>query len=166
MTTSKFATIHGGLLARKGEAAPAVRHDHAHVSYSEGPPSAPDARLAPPPEARPALPLLDGTFGHMQGPEAGVPVSCPEPHVRPGLKQACGRETPVRKGDGPAGRVSMRLTERQKRMVTIASAVLGRSQQKLLSDALDAHLADLGAGELRSCSCFKESLHREPNRPD
>jgi hypothetical protein len=162
MTTSKFATIHGGLLARKGEAAPAVRHDHAHVSYRD----APDARLAPPPEVRPALPLLDVTFGDMQVPEAGIPASCRESHVRPSLKQACGRETPVRKGDGPAGRVSMRLTERQKRMVTIATAVLGRSQQKLLSDALDAHLARLGAGELQSCACFKENVRREPDRAD
>jgi hypothetical protein len=166
MTTSKFATIHGGLLARKGEAAPAVRHDQAHVSYRDQPPSAPDARLAPPTEVRPSLPLLDVTFGDMQVPEAGMPASCPEPHVRPGLRQACGRETPVRKGDGPAGRVSMRLTERQKRMVTIATAVLGRSQQKLLSDALDAHLAHLGAGELQSCACFKENLRREPKRAD
>jgi hypothetical protein len=166
MTTSKFATIHGGLLARKGEAAPAVRHDHAHVSYRDGLPTAPDARMAPQPEVRPALPLLDVTFGDMQAPEAGVPASSPEPLIRPGLKQACGRETPVRKDDGPAGRVSMRLTERQKRMVTIAAAVLGRSQQKLLSDALDAHLAGLGAGELRSCDCFKESLRREPDRAD
>ena len=166
MTTSKFATIHGGLLARKGEAAPAVRHDHAHVSYRDGPPSMPDSRLAPPPEVRPTLPLLDVTFGDMQIPEAGVPASSPEPQVRPALKQACGRETPLRKGDGPAGRVSMRLTERQKRMVTIATAVLGRSQQKLLSDALDAHLDHLGAGELRSCGCFRESLRRESDRAD
>ena len=166
MTTSKFATIHGGLLARKGEAAPAVRHDHAHVSYRDQPSSAPDARPAPPPEVRPALPLLDVTLGDMQAPEAVVPAPCPEPLIRPGLKQACGRETPARKGDGPAGRVSMRLTERQKRMVTIATAVLGRSQQKLLSDALDAHLAHLCAGDLRSCGCFTESLRRDPDRAD
>jgi hypothetical protein len=166
MTTSKFATIHGGLLARKGEAAPAVRHDHAYVSYRDAPSSAPDARMAPPPEVRPALPLLDVAFGDMQAPEAGVPAPCPEPLTRPSLKQACGRETPVRKGDGPVGRVSMRLTERQKRMVTIATAVIGRSKQKLLSDALDAHLAHLGADELQSCGCFKESLRREPKRAD
>jgi hypothetical protein len=166
MTTSKFATIHGGLLARKGEAAPAIRHSNAHVSYSDGPPPVPAAGPVAPPEPRPPLPLLDVTFGDMRVPEAGVPTSCPGPSVRPKPRQACGREAPLDKGDRPAGRVSMRLTERQKRMVTIAAAVLGRSQQKLLSDALDAHLARLGAGELRSCACFKGHLRRERDRAD
>jgi len=156
MTSSKFATIHGGLLARKGEAAPTVRHDHAQVTYSDGPPPVPPA----PSEVRPALPMLDIAFGDMRAPDVTVPAPCPTP---PRLKQACGRETTLRKGDGPAGRVSLRLTERQKRMVTIATAVLGRSQQKLLSDALDAHLARLGAGELRSCGCFRDQLGSDPD---
>lgn len=167
MTSSKFATIHGGLLARKGEAAPAVRHSHVHVSYSDGHAPVAGAVPAPPPVApRPVLPMLDVTFGDTRVPEPVAKAPCAGPDQSPKLGQACERKIPVGVGDGPGGRVSMRLTQRQKRMVTIASAVLGRSQQKLLSDALDAHLARLGSGEMKSCGCFTEQLRRRQDPAD
>ncbi|PLX32827.1 MAG: hypothetical protein C0605_17420 [Hyphomicrobiales bacterium] len=44
MSTSKFASLHGGLLARKGQAAPAVPSPQSYVVYTDNP---------PPPERRP-----------------------------------------------------------------------------------------------------------------
>lgn len=155
MTMSKFATIHGGLLARKGEAAPAVRHSHPGVSYSDAP---------PPPERRPATPLMDAAFGDMRTLQTAAPAPCSPSDREPKPKEPCSRKIPA--GEASAGRVSLRLTRRQKRMIMIAGAVLGRSQQKLLSEALDSHLDRLSADELKSCGCFKHQLRLDRASPD
>jgi len=159
MTTSRFATIHGGLLARKGEAAPAIRHAQVQMSYSDRPVTAPAASTAPPvpgpPPAMPASPASRTEAVANAKPTLPTPPSCGmRPGVPAGTVAAGGREK-------PGGRASLRLTARQKRMVLIATAVLGRSQQRLLSDALDGYLNQLGASDLRSCACFNSHLRAD-----
>lgn len=166
MSSSRFATIHGGLLARKGEAAPAVRHPGHQVSYGDHPPlpvsggdRAAPSRAAVQNGRAPDLPSRPATAPVATAAVATRPAPCvgkatddaAGATVRPPARAASSEEG---WGRLPRARVSMRLTERQRRLIRIATAVLGRSQQSILSDALDGHLERLGATELKSCTCF------------
>ncbi|MEM9234415.1 MAG: hypothetical protein AAGA69_09290 [Pseudomonadota bacterium] len=112
-----FASLHGGLLARKGSAQPAV------------------ADLDQQRRAR---------RGDREGEEqrAAVPSS-PAPRLRKTSPPA----------DRP--RVTMRLTERQQRLLRLVGAATNRSQQEILSLALDQHLTKVIGEELGHCRCLR-----------
>lgn len=126
MSAPKFAPMHAGLLARKGEAAPSAE--------PRPPLLAPVAQLQHEPAPSPAVasaPL-----------EAGPDLSC----AGEGRRIAA-PERPVRAG--------VRLDPEQSRRLRLAAAILGSSQQELISEALDRHLDRLAEGALQSCACFR-----------
>lgn len=169
--SSKLASLHAGLIARKGEAAPAIAHPA--FSYVDGP------RPAPQPIRRegdgierrsfgsPAVPARDGgpwTDGRAQD----IPVDVLEPSVREPVRTAppapeAVRSAPMRKpvtGDESRPfRLTLRLSADQRRRLRIAAAKEEMSLQEVLSDALDSHLDTLCACALRECTC----LAREDN---
>ncbi len=174
MSSSKFAAIHGGLLVRKGDAAPAIRPTVSDVSYVDA-----ERRDA----ATPAVsrPRSDALSGNAAGETMRSSITArgrgrdPVSQVRPAEKvcakpvpngKACVRPVPSLKRPRAAGgkdrpaksKATVRLTEQQKQVMKLAAAALGRSQQQLISDAIDSYLAGLGGGEMSSCACFKQQL--------
>ncbi|HEY8593949.1 MAG TPA: hypothetical protein VIL84_01795 [Devosiaceae bacterium] len=155
--TSKLASLHAGLVARKGEASPALSNPG--FSYVD----------TPRPMPRPA-------FGNEFEPErrAGAQRAAERPAMQVVPRQVVPRE-PQRPGPdlkavaaqaapdahhrdnethhGPY-RLTFRLTHDQRRRIRIAAAQKDQSLQQILSDALDNHLDGLCACSLSDCRCL------------
>jgi hypothetical protein len=137
--SAKFASLHGGLLARKGQATPA---------------------LVP-------LPIVPGSspFEYVDGPEPGC---CrPLPGHREQASAADGRhsvassapqlehELHLELGAEHRTHVSVRLNPEQLRRLKTAAAQLHLSQQKIVAEGLDRYLDKLAAEDLAGCRCLK-----------
>ncbi|MED5550927.1 MAG: hypothetical protein VX529_16360 [Pseudomonadota bacterium] len=150
----KYASLHAGLLARKGEAVPAIPSGFAGASYVDRPAQplpVPDERRDV--ERRSDRPL----FVRKPADETGdLPPVCCAGGDLPGLA-----EDP-HAGLARPGRAEVRLTAEQKRRLRTVSVQTGRSQQRILSAALDAWLDQLCETEMRHCACLK----LRPESPD
>jgi len=125
----RYASLHSGLLARKGEALPSSPTRLPESYYA-------DAKEAPtPPEPAPS---------HLQA----VSNEAPAP-ARP--------RKPRRKSADPRRKLTLRLTPEQHRRLRIAAAQLDCSQQSLMVEALDALFEDLAQGQLAGCKCLDVS---------
>lgn len=125
-----FASLHSGLLVRKGQAAPSVPE--------------------PAPAAQPVLESWSVERRDALGPRATalkvVPIAAPP-------------TTPVEAAAEHAGepayyRMELRLTPAQARKLGVAAARLGQPKRRLLVKALEAYLTVLGEGPLKGCGCF------------
>ena len=139
---SKYASLHAGLLARKGEAAPAIPSGFAEAEPVARPPE--DRRDVERRRDRPLLPRKTACGA------GDTPA------------QACcsGGEPPDLSGDPHAGiartgRAEVRLTADQKRRLRTVAVQTGQPQQRILSAALDAWLDRLCETEMRHCACLK-----------
>jgi len=174
--SSKLASLHAGLIARKGEAAPAVAHPA--FSYVDGPRPAPQSirREADGIERRsfgaPAVPARDGspwTDGRAEPTRVDVlEPSAPEPvRTAPPALEAV-RAAPARKpatgGESRPFRLTLRLSADQRRRLRIAAAKEEMSLQEVLSDALDSHLDRLCACALRECTCLARAENLQDAR--
>lgn len=130
---SSFASLHGGLLVRKGEAAPSAAKP-AIVRGNGHDPFAAQRRDV----LQADTPLRPVVERPSQGP--ALAVTHAEPETEPGDREV---------------RATLRLTREQLRRLRLASAMLEQSQQDLLSRALDARLDELAEGPLRNCRCFR-----------
>ncbi|MEC9249782.1 MAG: hypothetical protein VX501_03970 [Pseudomonadota bacterium] len=122
----KYASLHAGLLARKGEAQPAPVTQigavfPAHTEVPEPPvePARPDLRSQPPPASEKLAELRrhPATARH---------------------------------------KTTVRLNDEQRRRVRLAAVQLERSQQSLISEAIDDFLDRLCERELPHCHCLKK----------
>lgn len=111
-----FASLHEGLLARKGSAQPAI------------------ADLDQQRRAR---------RGDRDGEESLIPAPASAPRLRKATASA------------EKARVTLRLSERQQRLLRLVGAATNRSQQEILSLALDQHLAKVIGEELGHCRCLR-----------
>jgi len=151
--SSKLASLHAGLIARKGEARPAIAHPA--FSYVDAP------RPAPQPLRQDGDGMQRRSFaravalpsGDVPEPLAPEPVRAaprtPEPVLR-----AAPRRKPVDDDHARHFRLTFRMTSEQRRRLRIAAAKGEKSLQELLSEALDSHLDSLCACELRECTCL------------
>ena len=105
-----FASLHPGLIARKGQATPAP---------------------------------------------AKLSVISREPDTQP---QAAQHDAHKKSADHHADkpRVTLRLTDRQRRLLRLVSAATDRSNQEILSSALDRHLTRIIGEELGDCKCLRK----------
>lgn len=186
--TSKLASLHSGLVARKGEAMPAVSHPL--FSYVDAPrreeksAQAPAPRAWPPvkttrevepmdepataveseksgPDVRPEEALEHRPFARAVPPAAEAPPR-PEPEV-------VSRPAPVvRKPQGPEvqdsayrHRLTFRMTQEQHHRLRLAAAIKDESLQHLLSEALDNHLDGLCACSLKDCTCMSAAADQK-----
>lgn len=171
--TSKLASLHSGLVARKGEAMPAVSHPM--FSYVDTP--RPVAREVPA-ETRRAWPpavQLDSpesvaapsasSVTHSESPAPVATSESPPPTVQtrpvPSVARAESRHVSTRsEGDendvqnSPRHRFTFRLTHDQHHRLRLAAAIRDQSLQHLLSEALDNHLEGLCACSLKDCACL------------
>lgn len=172
--SAKYASLHAGLLARKGEASPALPSPLGQVSYNDRPqrrdadlPRAETPLIARKP---PPSPDTDGAAARSSantGPEKpGQPaVDTPAPASPQGgcCSGAAAPNTPppLPGPDAPlVFRASVRLTAEQKRRLGTVSVQMHWSQQRILAIALDEWLDRLCASEMKDCACLKA---RKPN---
>ena len=150
----KYASLHAGLLARKGEAAPAIPSGFAGASYVDRP-----AQPVPVPDERRDVEQRSDRPLIARKPAAGgedLPPACCGGGDLPDLV-----EDP-HAGIARSGRAEVRLTAEQKRRLRTVSVQTGQSQQRILSAALDAWLDRLCETEMRHCACLKA----RPEMPD
>jgi len=145
MSTAGFASLHGGLLARKGAAAPSAGkptlvHGGAGDAYSA---QRRDVAQDGGPPARSAF----GTRGDARSRRDALEEAMSNEFARP---RAAGEGDAAR-----AARATLRLTREQLRRLRLAAALMDVSQQELLAEALDDKLAALARGPLRDCRCFR-----------
>lgn len=142
-----FASLHAGLLARKGEAAPAPATPPAHLNVVTG--TERDSRMA----AR----SLDGVETVEAKPTA------PEDGAAPVRKRPEASATEAReKVEKPEkARVSLRLNDRQRRLLRLVAAATDRSHQEILSAGLDMYLQKVVGDELGHCRCLRRFLLHE-----
>lgn len=131
MSTEKFASLHSGLIARKGEAQPSP-----HISLDDMPSFVPDmpAPPAPAPSARPRPVFCD------------LPPGAPRP-ARPS------RLADESKASGMKA-LTFRLDPALYHRVQVAAAKLGWTSQDLLRAAVEGHLAHLGTEVFPNCGCI------------
>jgi len=146
MSLAKFASLHGGLLARKGLATPAtlplpVMSQQARPRYKDAPP-----------------PVLEETCcgGTSGGDVVKVPASFTLHAFRGANPQrAMDLEASQEIGVEFRTHVSVRLSSEQMRRLKTAAAQLHLSQQKIIADGLDVYLDKLAVEDLAGCRCLK-----------
>ena len=163
--SAKYASLHAGLLARKGEASPAIPSPLGGVSYIDQP----QRRDVDPPrletpyddrrrqdasliarKAGPSGPEPSGSQTLKTPASASPPSGCcsgaAAPHSPP----------PLPGPDAPLDfRASVRLTAEQKRRLGTVSVQMNWSQQRILAIALDEWLDRLCTTQMRHCACLK-----------
>ncbi|MDF1768521.1 hypothetical protein [Maricaulis sp.] len=176
--SAKYASLHAGLLARKGEASPALPSPLGQVSYTDLPqrrdiePTRPEnlasetretrqsliARKTASPAGKPA-PVAHPASDSGSGPSLG---RRPETSVSASPQGGCCSEgvtpspPPLPGPDGPlAHRATVRLTAEQKRRLGTVSVQMNWSQQRILAIALDEWLDRLCANEMSNCACLQ-----------
>ncbi|WP_300528395.1 hypothetical protein [Maricaulis sp.] len=138
----KYASLHAGLLARKGEAMPASRPGLVPgLIERAGPaaePNVPERPARSTPQPRPAPPQTTTQAG-----------SAPQP-----LKPVMRVQDTAKPASSARHKTTLRLSPAQKRRLRLAAAVLDRSQQSLISEALDEFLDILAADPALDCRCL------------
>jgi hypothetical protein len=127
MSSASFASLHAGLLARKGAATPSVEGYTPFRPRPEPAPPSPPGRAEP----RPA-------------PQVVVHPVAPQPASADAAHAALLRS-----------RASVRLTHEQLRALKLAALLLDRPQQDLIAAGVDLRLEDLACGPLEHCACFR-----------
>ncbi len=172
--TSKLASLHSGLVARKGEAMPAVSHPL--FSYVDAPrreeksadvPPAP--RAWPPVRATREVEQLDELVTAEESGQSEPDVRPDEaleqrpfaPSVTP-KSETAPRPAPHERHDHGTDehdstyrhRLTFRMTQEQHHRLRLAAAIKDESLQHVLSEALDNHLDGLCACSLKDCTCM------------
>jgi hypothetical protein len=163
-----YASLHAGMLVRKGEAAPSTpeRTD----AILSGPDDATrwlvQRRDVPPPEPPPAPPKVQDLLGRglieFAQTQAGRPRRNDAPVLRVVSSPSIAPEAPPpspekrpRPRRDSAARVVLTLKPEQARRLNLAAARLDKPRARLLAQALDALLDDLATGDLEGCSCYR-----------
>ena len=146
MTSAKFATVHSGLLARKGLATPAtlplqIAPQLAQPRYRDVPVLTRDE------------PCCSGASGNDAEKQ---PAATTLHSVRSAnLQGAAGSEAHHEISADLRTHVSVRLSPEQMRRLKTAAAQLHLSQQKIMANGLDVYLDKLSAEDLAGCRCLK-----------
>jgi hypothetical protein len=135
--SAKFASLHSGLLARKGQATPAmvplpVVPERGSFSYTDAPAPARDETCCRAVESQPAGAHADSGAGLHRPMEVHHDV-----------------------GVDHRTHVSVRLSPEQLRRLKTAAAQLHVSQQKLMADGLEFILDKLAGEDLAGCRCLR-----------
>jgi hypothetical protein len=176
---NSFSQLNGGMLARKGEAKPSEEPRFGSMPWSPPKGGAPAVYAAPPAENSPAK--SDGAV-LMPG-AAPLPVAAPvtspgsfsdqkvrldqvaaawSTTTRPGLARSSeesswvpNKPSPPLDGSSLPVKTTLRMTHALARAVRLASVVLDKPQQEILTESLLSQLETLACTDLASCACFK-----------
>lgn len=185
MSTTKFASLHSGLLARKGQAAPAIASAMSPAAYTNNlPPEAPLLAEAWPQEALPPQPLplqplppqpqlqelparerLEHEFrtvfphAEIQNKASSNSASCGCAASR--TDNPPNIHTVPESAKSRKYQVRLRIDAEQRRRLRTAAAQFGISNQQILSNALSTYLDRLGQDSLKNCACLAQRSTRE-----
>lgn len=173
---NSFSQLSAGMLARKGEAKPSEEPRFGSMPWSPPKPGQPPVYSPPPPENSPTK--TDGAV--MMPGSAPLPTPVPPPgsivdqKVRLDQVAAAWSTTktaPTRSAEESAWvpnkpappldgsslpvKTTLRMTHALARAVRLASVVLDKPQQEILTDSLLSQLEALACTDLANCSCFK-----------
>jgi len=152
--TSKLASIHAGLVARKGEAMPALSNPG--FSYVDSPRPVHETTARAQPRTAIAEPAGHRSPSHDNMAPA-LPISRTD---TTSLKRKPARKDVEGEHPGPY-KLTFRMTKDQRRRLRIAAAQRDLSLQQLLSEALDNHLDGLCACSLEACNCLaRNEVHQ------
>lgn len=174
MSSPQFASLHAGMLARKGEAQPSKEPSFGHKPWQ---PAVAPVAAAPPHAHQPVLP--PEPQGDLAPAKAKVrlndiaaawPAGKPaHPADTDGSGWVPNRQQPqLSLGSlGVPFKTTIRLTHAQARAVKLAALVLDRPQQDILTAGLIDRLEALACADLAKCSCFHAVLEglKAPETP-
>lgn len=149
MSLAKFASVHGGLLARKGLATPAtlplsVVPQQPRPRYRDEPPPVPDDETC-----------CGGASGGDAENEKVPAVVTLRPVRSTNSPRVADYEAQQEINADLRTHVSVRLSPDQMRRLKTAAAQLHLSRQKIVADGLDVYLDKLAAEDLAGCRCLK-----------
>lgn len=166
MGAPKYASLHSGLLARKGEAQPASPQPLMDVRFTDDPValtpagrsgSAPGV-FTPAPGSKRSSPSAMGSSGAGASPLPGAPA-----YRRP--KGVSSSSSDPQAEDAPSkqtrSRARVTISARHRRLLQLLKLVRGRTSTDVVADALEAHLLALGETDMRGCGCFQRTLKIE-----
>ncbi len=177
MSVPLFASLHAGMLARKGEAQPSKEPSFGHKPWQ--PPVTPAEPVVAPPQqvARsvtpPALTVdVDLAKTKIRLNDIAPPWTVAKPVVTPdndGSGWVPNRQqAPLNLGSlGAPFKTTIRLTHAQARAVKLAALVLDKPQQEILTAGLIERLEALACADLAKCSCFRAVIEglKAPDTP-
>lgn len=175
---NSFSQLNSGMLARKGQAKPSEEPRFGSMPWSPPKGGAPAVYSPPPPENSPTK--TDGAVT-MPG---SAPLPAPAPGSiadqkvkldqvaaawsstattsRPGLARSSeesawvpNKPSPPLDGSPLPVKTTLRMTHALARAVRLASVVLDKPQQEILTDSLLSQLEALACTDLANCGCFK-----------
>ena len=140
--SAKFASLHSGLLARKGQATPAM------VPLPVVPQAGSFSYVDAPAPARAESCCGAGGAAEKQSANA---LAAGGTNSNRALEHGAHRDI----GADHRTHVSVRLNSEQLRRLKTAAAQLHVSQQKLMADGLELYLDKLAVEDLAGCRCLK-----------
>ncbi len=171
MKKSQFASVHGGLLARKGQAAPAIPSPIPQLVYTDAPSSpAPDDHSEGPGSGRRDVkrwsnqPLMASKESVRSRPLPPSGKDSPSDWLRCDANCAADSDQSGELAENDYGdpssrfKISVRLTAEQRRRMRTIAAQLDWPHQKILSKALDAYLDRICKREMKGCACLNRRL--------
>jgi hypothetical protein len=178
---NSFSQLNGGMLARKGQAKPSEEPRFGSMPWAPPKGGAPAVYSPPPAENSPAK--VDGAV--MMPGSAPLPLPLPLPMAapgsiaeqkvrldqvasawstttRPGLARSSeesswvpNKPSPPLDGSSLPVKTTLRMTHALARAVRLASVVLDKPQQEILTESLLSQLEALACTDLANCGCFK-----------
>ncbi|HEX5005689.1 MAG TPA: hypothetical protein VFV70_01170 [Hyphomonadaceae bacterium] len=176
---NSFSQLNSGMLARKGQAKPSEEPRFGSMPWAPPKGGAP-AVYAPPPGSI-SVPGSESAaaaaaLASPPAPPAPAPGSIAEqkvrldqvasawatPSVRPALARSSeesawvpNKPSPPLDGSSLPVKTTLRMTHALARAVRLASVVLDKPQQEILTDSLLQQLEALACTDLANCACFK-----------
>ena len=157
MSKAKVAVLHGGLLARKGEARPMSTFGEptgAHFAR----PTQPTVSDRPEPQIHDTVRTVadDKPEARLEPVVTGWQAKEPRADTSkcPNREPCLDIKSQDKSKPGPRIELHARLDSASHRRLKIAAARLGRSQQQIVAEALDAYLEHLEVETLNECSCM------------
>jgi len=160
MANASFASLHAGLLARKGEAKPSADPKMAPLAWQQEQ----EPVGAPPPPTAFGSNITDMKV-RLQDVATSWPARKPVSPIAEDHTWVAAKAAPPLDSFGHPVKATVRLTHAQARAVKLAALVLDRPQQEIISAALVARLETLACTDLANCNCFKavvEGLAKAP----
>jgi hypothetical protein len=174
---NSFSQLNGAMLARKGEAKPSEEPRFGSMPWSPpkgggpavySPPPAPAGSISVPGSesaaSAPAMPPAPPAPGSIADQKVRLDqvAAAWSATTRPGLARSSeesawvpNKPSPPLDGSPLPVKTTLRMTHALARAVRLASVVLDKPQQEILTDSLLSQLEALACTDLATCSCFK-----------
>lgn len=153
MSNPSFASLHAGLLARKGEAKPVQDPQMAALAWQ---PAKEPPTIAPvPTAAQPTANVVADMKVRLHDVASSWPAKKPVSPIADDHSWIATKSAPPLDSFGHPIKTTVRLTHAQARAVKLAALVLDKPQQEILASALMSKLEGLACSDLAKCSCFQ-----------